>query len=63
MIAITDKGKAKVASVGTHGPGAKVLRYLASNGPSSLDEMQRALGPGVKKVTAALYRQGYIARE
>ena len=63
MIAITDKGKTKLASVGSRGPGAKVLRYLESNGPSNLDEMQRDLGSGVKKVTVALYRQGYIARE
>ena len=62
MIEITDKGKSKVASVGSHGPGAKVLRYLDSNGPTSMGEMERDLGPGTKKVAKALYRQGYIHR-
>ena len=60
MISITDKGKSKVSSVGTHGAGAKVLRYLDSNGPCSLGEMERDLGPGTKKVAKVLYKQGYI---
>lgn len=63
MISITDKGKSKVSSVGTHGVGAKVLRYLHSNGPTSLGDMERDLGPGTKRVARVLYQQGYISRD
>lgn len=63
MISITDKGKAKVSSVSSQGPGSKVLRYLHSNGPTSLGDMERDLGPGTKRVAKVLYQQGYIHRE
>lgn len=63
MITLTDKGKSKISSVGSHGPGAKVLRYLHSNGPTSLGDMEHDLGPGTKRVAKVLYQQGYIHRE
>jgi hypothetical protein len=57
---LTDRGKARR---GAMGPGGKVIRYLEQHGPTPLSEISAKLGPGTKRVAAALYRKGYIARE
>ncbi len=65
-IGLTDKGKKAASDLRVHGPGARIIRFLANEGTSSIDEISEGLhiSPNmVKRVAAMLYRKHYVERQ
>lgn len=65
-LTLTDKGKQAASGIHAVGPGAKVLRFLGSNGPSSVDEIAEGMQMHprtTRRLAKGLYRKGYIVRD
>lgn len=63
-LALTDKGK-RVAA-GSFGGGSPLLKYLASNGPSTVADISDGLNASpkrVRSVATGLVRKGYLTVE
>jgi DNA-binding MarR family transcriptional regulator len=64
-IGLTDKGKQAVADTRIQGSGARVLRYLDNNGPSSPEEISSDMKTTprmIVRLATSLYRRGYVEK-
>ena len=60
---VTTLGKTKAEEFSLSGPPWKVLAYLAEDGPSSVNEIERETGMSTEKVTLilkSLLNNGYV---